>query len=118
MTKIATLSQPQAGWPFIGYDEHGRAIIAGTTMRVAFLVQERDAHGWSPEEIYFQHSDLSLAQIYSAFGYYYAHQKHVAQEIAAETQNIRRLQSELEDIGAGFPAQTFRQQLEQKPLRV
>ena len=48
-------------------------IIDGTTMKVAELVAEHLAFGWSPEELHFQHPYLSLGQIYSALAYYWDH---------------------------------------------
>lgn len=34
--------------------------IAGTTMKVAELVIEQQADEWSPEELHFQHPNLTL----------------------------------------------------------
>ena len=45
-------------------------MIAGTTMKVVELVVEKNAYGWIPEELHFQHPYLSLGQIYSALAYY------------------------------------------------
>lgn len=108
MNQAATAIQPGVSWPYIEFDEHARAVLADTRMRVSFLVQERDAHGWSPEEMYFQHSDLSLAQIYAAFSYYYDHQEEIDQEIRAEKRTIEQLQSELTETGAGYDVETFK----------
>ena len=48
--------------------------IAGTTMKVIELVLEKQANGWSAEELHFQFPHLSLGQIYSALAYYADHQ--------------------------------------------
>jgi uncharacterized protein (DUF433 family) len=42
-------------------------MIEGTTMKVIELVQEHLAWGWSPEELYLNHSYLTLGQIHSAW---------------------------------------------------
>ncbi|HOW66341.1 MAG TPA: DUF433 domain-containing protein [Candidatus Paceibacterota bacterium] len=47
---------------------------------------DRIAHGWSPEEIHFQHPHLSLAQIPAALGYSYDHQG----ELDAQVQHSLR----------------------------
>jgi len=54
-------------------DEAGRPLVGGTTMKVAELVAEHLAFGWSPEELHFQHPYLSLGQIYSSLAYYWDH---------------------------------------------
>jgi uncharacterized protein (DUF433 family) len=42
------------------------AWIGGTKVKVAEVVLDQIAHGWSPEEIHLQHPNLSLAQVYGA----------------------------------------------------
>jgi hypothetical protein len=50
-------------------------------MKVVELVMAQRAHGWSPEEIRFQHPELSLGQIYSALAYYWDHQEELDADI-------------------------------------
>ncbi len=50
---------------------------AGTTMKVVELVVEQQAHGWSPEELHFQHPYLTLGQIRSALAYYWDHREEL-----------------------------------------
>lgn len=50
-------------------DGTGVPIIVGTNMKVVELVMAQLAHGWSPEELHFQHPYLSLGQIHSALAY-------------------------------------------------
>src|SRR5438552_13953286 len=45
-------------------DVSGVPIIVGTNMKVVELVMAQLAHGWSPEELHFQHPYLSLGQIH------------------------------------------------------
>jgi uncharacterized protein (DUF433 family) len=59
----------------IHLDGRGVAWIDETNIKVIEVVLDKLAHGWSPEEIHFQHPDLSLAQIHAALSYYYDHQQ-------------------------------------------
>ncbi|PDW04128.1 DUF433 domain-containing protein [Candidatus Viridilinea mediisalina] len=56
-------------------------LIVGTTMKVIELVLEKQANGWSAEELHFQFPYLSLGQIYSALAYYADHQEELDQDI-------------------------------------
>lgn len=47
-------------------DARGVAWIDETNVKVIEVVLDRLAHGWSPEEIHFQHPHLCLAQIHAA----------------------------------------------------
>ena len=66
-------------------------IIAGTTLKVIELVVEKQAYGWSPEEIQFQHPSITLGQIYSALAYYADHQAELDQEIERRLNQITQL---------------------------
>jgi uncharacterized protein (DUF433 family) len=68
----------------ITIDEHGVAWVGGTRAKVAALVSDKRAYGWSPEEFKRQYPHLSLSQIHSAFAYYYDHQPEIDAQIAAE----------------------------------
>lgn len=70
-------------------------IIAGTTMKVAELVVEQQAYGWSPEELQFQHPYLTLGQIYSALAYYWDHQAALYQEIEQRLTQVEQLQRQM-----------------------
>ena len=59
-------------------------IITGTRMKVIELILDKIAYGWSPEELKFQHSHLTLGQIYSALSYYSDHQEEFDQEIESQ----------------------------------
>lgn len=99
-------------WPYIEFDEQKRATIAGTGIRLSFLVREREAYGWSPEELYFQHAGLSLSQIYSAISYYYAHKPLIDREIALENAARERVEHELKELGVGHESSEFQEALE------
>jgi uncharacterized protein (DUF433 family) len=67
----------------IRIDERGVAWIDDTNMKVIEVVMDKLAHGWSPEEIHFQHPHLSLAQIHAALTYYYDHQADIDSRVQA-----------------------------------
>ena len=53
-------------------------------IRVAQIVMDYLAYGWSVEEICRQHSYLHPAEAYAAMGYYFDHQDEIDDEIRAE----------------------------------
>src|SRR4051812_23605987 len=55
-------------------------------VRVAQIVMDYLAHGWSPEEMCRQHPSLRLAEVHAAMGYYYDHQEEIDNEIRAEVE--------------------------------
>ena len=68
--------------------------IDQTNVKVIEVVLDRLAYGWSPEEIHFQHPDLSLAQIHAALAYYYDHQSELDEEIARQEEQVRVLRQQ------------------------
>jgi uncharacterized protein (DUF433 family) len=68
----------------IDVDAAGVAWIADANTKVIEIVLDRIAHGWSPEEIHFQHAHLSLAQIHAALAYYYENQETLDAQIRAD----------------------------------
>ena len=67
-------------------------MIVGTTMKVVELVLDHLAYGWSPEELHFQHPELTLGQIHSALAYYWDHQAELDQDIERRLQTVDQLQ--------------------------
>ena len=61
----------------IALTDEGVAVIGDTGFKVKQLIGERRAHGSSPEELQFQHPQLSLAQVYSALAYYEDHREEI-----------------------------------------
>ena len=76
---------------YIHLDEHGVAWIDNTKVKVIEVVLDKLAHGSSPEEIHFQYSHLSLAQIHAALAYYYDHQVELDTEIQRRWQEVNAL---------------------------
>ena len=75
-----------ATYPHVERDGKGNPVLSGTTMKIVELVMAQRAHGWSPEELHFQHPELSLGQIYSALAYYWDHQQELDADIERRAQ--------------------------------
>ena len=76
--------------------DDGVPMISGTTMKVIELVRERNAHNWSPEELYEQHPYLSMSQIHSALAYYWAHKQELDQDIQERREFAERMRTNAE----------------------
>lgn len=72
-------------------DDRHVPMLSGTTMKLIQLVSEHLAYGWSPEELKYQHPDLSLGQIYAALAYYWNHQETIDQEIERQSRAVEEL---------------------------
>lgn len=83
----------------ISVDEQGVAWLTGTKVKVVEIVLDKLAYGWSPEEIHFQHSGLSLAQIHAALAYYYENQTKLDAEIEHRRQEAKSVATSSADIG-------------------
>jgi len=58
-------------------------------IRVAQIVMDYLAYGWSVEEICRQHLYLTPAEAHAAMGYYFDHQKEIDQEIKEEWDQVQ-----------------------------
>jgi uncharacterized protein (DUF433 family) len=83
----------------IRLDDRGVAWIDDTNAKVVEVALDQIAHGWSAEEIHFQHPHLSLGQIHAALGYYHDHK---AEMDAAIRQGLARV-AELRQQGGESP---------------
>jgi len=57
-------------------------------VRVAQIVMDYLAHGWSPDEMCRQHPYLSQAEAHAAMAYYFDHQAEIDREIEAELEQL------------------------------
>jgi uncharacterized protein (DUF433 family) len=89
----------------IELDGRGVAWIGGTQVKVIEVVLDKIANGSSPEEIHFQHPNLSLAQIHAALTYYYENQDKVDEQ-------IRLGLKESDELAANLSDAEFRRKLE------
>ena len=70
-------------YPHISED----GILEGTTIRVADLIAQKLAWGWSAEELHFQHPHISLGAVYSVLAYYADNEEEINAQIAT-TMNV------------------------------
>ena len=80
------MSSMATRYEHITIGEDGVAAVDDARMKVAQLVSEVMAYGWSPEELHFQHQQLSMGQIHSALAYYWDHRQEIEQEIETDLQ--------------------------------
>ncbi len=81
----------------IWLDARGMAWIDDTNTKVMEVALDQLDHGWSPEEIHFQHPHLSLGQIHAALAYYYDHREELDAEIQARLREHRLRRAEAVD---------------------
>ena len=91
---MSTLVQPALAYEHVQLDAGGVPFIAGTTMKLVELVMAQLAHGWSPEELHFQHPYLTLGQIYSALAYYWDHKEELDADIEQRVQFAQQSRQE------------------------
>jgi uncharacterized protein (DUF433 family) len=72
--------------PNISIDESGTAWIEGTKTKVIEVALTKIASGLNPEDLQAELPHLSLAQVYAALAYYYAHKEELDAEIARRKQ--------------------------------
>lgn len=78
----------------IHLDKSGVAWIDDTNVKVVEVILEHLAYGESPEDIHLQHPHLSLAQIHSAFAYYFDHRETMDAAIARDYREVEALRAE------------------------
>jgi uncharacterized protein (DUF433 family) len=81
----------------IEIDSEGVAWIADTRVKVIEVVLDKVAYGWSPEEIHFQHPELSMAQIYGALTFYHENQHALDTEIESRLREADLLAADASD---------------------
>jgi uncharacterized protein (DUF433 family) len=62
-------------------------------IRVAQIVMDYLAHGWSPDEMCRHYPHLTPAEVHAAMTYYYDHQAEIDAEIQAELAETRSAQA-------------------------
>jgi uncharacterized protein (DUF433 family) len=78
-------------YPHIEKPEGGPARLQRVPrVRVAQIVMDYLAHGWSAEKMCRQHPYLTPAEAHAALTYYYDHPEEVDAEIAAENVQVER----------------------------
>ncbi len=83
----------RTAYEHIVLDETGVPWVEGANTKVVELVAEAKAHGWSPEELAYQHPHLTLGEVHSALAYYWDHRQEIEADLAkrrALVEEIRR----------------------------
>lgn len=87
------LAEPETRvYEHIVVDKHGPR-IAGTRYKVIHLAAEKLAYGWSPDEMQYQHPDLTLGQVYAALAYYADHEEEMDREIEEDRAEFEKLRT-------------------------
>jgi len=66
-------------------------------IRIAQLVMDYMAHGWSVDEMCRQHPYLRPAEAYAAMGYYFDHQDEIDNEIRVEWKQAEQAKAQTPD---------------------
>ena len=77
----------------IELDAEGVAWISGANTKVIEVAMDVNAHGWSAEEIVFQHPHLTLAMVHAALAHYYAHKNEFDSQIDASREEAEELRT-------------------------
>ena len=78
-------------------------------VRVAQIVMDYLAHGWSVEEICRQHPYLTPAEAHATMGYYFDHKQEIDQEITQEW-------AQFQEVSAGAARSPFYTRMKAKGL--
>jgi uncharacterized protein (DUF433 family) len=80
---------PEMSYPHIEKPEGQPARLQETPrVRVAQIVMDYLAYGWSAEEMCRQHPYLTPAEAHAAMAYYYDHQEEIDREIESEAKQV------------------------------
>jgi len=90
-------SMPTVAETHIRFDDRGVARIDDITTKVVEVALDQIAHGWSAEEIHFQHPHLSLAQIHAALAHYYDHKTVFDAEIQRSLESVEQLRAKADE---------------------
>ncbi len=85
------MSTAETSYEHIILNKKNKAIIEGTKFKVIELILDKIAYGWSPEELQYQHPQLTLGQVYSALAFYADHQEALDKEIETQLEQIDQL---------------------------
>ncbi len=83
-------------YKYVALTDEGIPVIDGVGFKVKQLIGERRAHGSSPEELQFQHPQLSLAQVYSALAYYEDHREEIDAHLLEGEAHAEALRAQLD----------------------
>lgn len=78
-------------------DENGIPWIENANTKIVELVAAAKSHGWSAEELAYQHPHLTLGQVHSALAYYWDHRDEVEADLKRRAALIEEIRSEVGD---------------------
>ena len=78
-------------------DEDGVPWIEEANTKVVELVAAARSHGWSAEELTYQHPHLTLGQVHSALAYYWDHRDELENDLKRRAELAERLRDEIGD---------------------
>jgi hypothetical protein len=85
---------PATSYPHIEKPEHAPARLERLPrIRVAQIVMDYLAHGWSPDEMCRQYPHLNPAEAHAALAYDFDHQADIDREIEAELTEVEQLEA-------------------------
>lgn len=85
----------QITYPYIEKPDNQPARLQGhPRIRVADIVMDYLAHGWSVEEMCRQYPYLTLVEAHAAMVYYFDHQSEIDQEIRVEWEQVQADQAQ------------------------
>lgn len=91
METQTTNAAAELAYPHIDKPDTGPARLRRVPrVRVAQIVLDYLAYGWSVDEMCRQHPYLTPAEAHAAMGYYYDHQDEIDREIKAEIEEAER----------------------------
>jgi uncharacterized protein (DUF433 family) len=82
---------------FVEIDANGMPFLAGTRFKLPELITAHIAYRWYPEQLQIQYPQLTLAQIYGAFAYYYDHKEEIDGLIAERERKAEEAFAQLGD---------------------
>jgi uncharacterized protein (DUF433 family) len=88
------IAPTRTAYEHIVLDEDGVPWIAGANTKIVELVAEARAHGWSPEELAYQHPHLTLGQVHSALAYYWDHREEIEADLTRRKALIDEIRRE------------------------
>jgi uncharacterized protein (DUF433 family) len=78
---------------YICINDHGKAVIAGTKLKVSHIAIDAYTWGHSPETILENYPQLTLAEIHAALAYYHGHRDEIDKEIASSIEEVGHMRA-------------------------
>jgi uncharacterized protein (DUF433 family) len=91
MSSPSTADLPHVSIEHIAIDERGNAHIAGSRIKVQHIVELKQAHSYTAEQLQSEaYPHLRLGQIHAALAYYYDHQEQIDKQIKEDREAYDR----------------------------